>query len=154
MLAKKVMCFYSKSCFLSNFFPAGFRTGGKRYATVEHYFQSQKTNGTYTAERIRLAETPYRAKQMGKAVLLRPNWEKIKEEVMMQGLKLKFANPIMRARLLQTGNAKLVEDSPYDFYWGGRTGGLNRLGILLMRLRKELQDGSQENEMCSAEQKK
>lgn len=140
MLTKRILYFYSKSFFLSNFYPAGFRVNGKRYPTVEHYFQSQKTTDPLGAERIRLAETPYRAKRMGRYVGLRPDWEKIKEDVMMQGLRLKFANPIMRVRLIKTGNVKLVENSPYDFYWGGHDNGRNRLGILLMKLRKELQD--------------
>lgn len=140
MLAKKkVLYFYCKSSFLSNFYPAGFRVGGKRYATVEHYFQSQKTTDSVRRETIRLAESPWRAKRLGRYVGIRSDWEKIKEDVMMQGLRLKFANPIMRGDLLRTGQVKLVEDSPYDFYWGGRDGGRNRLGVLLMRLRKELQ---------------
>jgi predicted NAD-dependent protein-ADP-ribosyltransferase YbiA (DUF1768 family) len=41
---------------------------------------------------------------------------------------------------MDTGNEELVENSPYDYYWGvGRNGtGKNRLGILLMKLREEL----------------
>ena len=144
MLAKKTLYFCSKNSFLSNFYPAGFRAEGKRYATVEHYFQSQKTTDRVRAETIRLAESPLRAKRLGGYVGLRPGWERIKEDVMMQGLRLKFANPIMCAKLLQTRNLKLVEDSPCDFYWGGRGNGLNRLGSLLMKLRKELRDGQYE----------
>ena len=141
MLAKKraTLYFYSKSSFLSNFYPAGFRVGGKRYATVEHYFQSMKTTDKVRSEEIRLARTPFLAKRMGRYVLLRPDWRITKEQVMYEALRLKFANPLMRAALLRTDGCKLVEDSPDDFYWGGRDNGRNRLGALLMRLRKELQ---------------
>lgn len=139
MLAKRAMYFYGKSSFLSNFYPAGFRIEGKRYATVEHYFQSQKTTDSKRREAIRLAPTPLTAKRMGRYTGIRRGWEQVKEDVMMQGLRLKFANPIMCEALLRTGSVRLIEDSPTDRYWGGRDGGRNRLGILLMRLRKELQ---------------
>lgn len=143
MLTKKTMYFYSKYSFLSNFYCAGFVVNGKRYATVEHYFQSQKTTDSKRAEEIRLARTPLIAKRLGRYAGLRSDWEEIKERIMMQGLRLKFANPILQTKLLRTSNAKLVEDSPYDKYWGGRDGGRNRLGILLMKLRKELQNENQ-----------
>lgn len=136
----QVMYFYSKHSFLSNFYPAGFRIEGRRYATAEHYFQSQKTTDSKWQEKIRLARSPLMAKRMGRYVGIRSDWEQVKEQVMYKGLQAKFANPIMCAALLRTGNAKLVEDSPYDFYWGGRNGGQNRLGVLLMRLRKELRN--------------
>ena len=43
--------------------------------------------------------------------------------------------------LLSTGERKLIEDSPVDYYWGcGEDGsGVNMLGKLLMELRTELQ---------------
>jgi ribA/ribD-fused uncharacterized protein len=46
----------------------------------------------------------------------------------------------VQRKLLQTGSAEIVEDSPYDSFWGvGDTWqGRNELGRLWMRLRKEL----------------
>jgi len=46
----------------------------------------------------------------------------------------------LREILLGTGDAKLVEHTENDSYWGdgGDGSGKNRLGILLMRLRDEL----------------
>ena len=43
----------------------------------------------------------------------------------------------LKELLLETGDRKIVEHSPYDSYWGdGPDGkGLNRLGVLLMKLR-------------------
>jgi hypothetical protein len=45
-----------------------------------------------------------------------------------------------RCMLLATAAAALVEASPHDYFWGhGVDGsGANHLGLLLMRLRKEL----------------
>lgn len=46
----------------------------------------------------------------------------------------------LKALLLSTDSILLIENSPYDNFWGiGRTGiGLNYLGTILMRLRSEL----------------
>jgi len=134
--------FYSRHSPLSNFYPAGFCIEGKRYATVEHYFQSMKTMHISSREKIRLAATPRAANYLGQRVKLRKSWKRIKEDVMYTALQAKFANPIMKQILLRTGERKLIENSPYDGYWGiGRSQhGRNRLGVLLMKLRKELQD--------------
>lgn len=59
---------------------------------------------------------------------------------MMKALRVKFNHNIdLKNKLINTGDVELVEDSPYDYYWGvGRKGtGKNRLGILLMELRQE-----------------
>lgn len=72
------------------------------------------------------------------------DWDEIKFKVMKQALKMKFdQNPILRRRLLETGNATLVEGSFWDSYWGtGRDGnGKNKMGKLLMKLRKKLKNG-------------
>jgi ribA/ribD-fused uncharacterized protein len=60
---------------------------------------------------------------------------------MAEGLQAKFTqNPEVRALLLGTGNAMLIEKAPRDSYWGsGPNGcGRNRMGRLLEKLRKEL----------------
>ena len=84
----------------------------------------------------------YRAKRLGRKVGLRPDWEEVKDSVMLHALRAKFdQHPDLATMLLGTGSCKLVEDSPYDPYWGGRPpGSKNRLGELLMRVRDELFD--------------
>jgi ribA/ribD-fused uncharacterized protein len=60
---------------------------------------------------------------------------------MFQALREKFlSDKKLLNALIDTGNAKLVENSPYDYYWGvGRNGtGKNRLGELIMMLREVL----------------
>jgi ribA/ribD-fused uncharacterized protein len=72
---------------------------------------------------------------------IRPDWEEIKEAVMLSAITAKFKqNDPIRAVLLATGSRTLIENSPVDYYWGcGKTGtGRNRLGVLLMRVREEL----------------
>ena len=62
--------------------------------------------------------------------------ENVKYYVMKYILLCKFkTDKHCRDVLLSTGNAKLMENSPYDNYWGGQG---NKLGILLEEVRKEL----------------
>lgn len=129
-------------CF-SNFSPHGFMLEGAWWPTSEHYFQAQKFAGTYYAEEIRLAQGPYQAAGLGRRRdwPLRPDWEAVKEAVMIRALRAKFhAHPELRAVLLETGDETLVENSPRDWYWGigADQTGKNRLGILLMQVRAEL----------------
>jgi ribA/ribD-fused uncharacterized protein len=129
---------------LSNFYNAPFVVEGKTYPTVEHFFQSQKFPGdTALQEKIRVAKTPVGAKRMGRtqSPYFRPDWEHVKETVMLEGLRAKFTqNPEVRALLVGTGTAMLIEKMPRDSYWGsGPNGcGRNRMGRLLEAVRKEL----------------
>jgi ribA/ribD-fused uncharacterized protein len=139
------ICFFRKGqpfSDLSNFAPSGFEADGLRWPTVEHYFQAQKFEDVAYRERIRSAPSPKDAKTLGRARMLplRSDWESVKEAVMKKALRLKFQNPRLRSLLLSTGNRMLLEDSPYDRYWGGgRDGkGKNRLGVLLMEVRDEI----------------
>ena len=72
---------------------------------------------------------------------LRKNWESVKEQVMRKALRAKFEQHAeLRALLLATASAKLVEHTENDAYWGdgGNGKGKNRLGYLLMELREQL----------------
>ena len=131
--------------FLSNFYPSPFYSEGILYPTVEHYFQAMKTLRLGWRKQIAEACSPGVAKQMGRRVPLRSDWEDIKTSVMEEGLRLKFSNPKLREKLLSTGNESLVEGNTWhDNCWGDcncktcrRVVGENRLGILLMSLREE-----------------
>lgn len=131
--------------FMSNFYYANITIDGIEYPTVEHYFQSKKFEGTKWEEYIRNLKTPAETAREGKRrdLPFRSDWEHVKEDFMLKGLRAKFnTHENLKRRLLETGNAILIEDSPYDSYWGvGRNGdGKNRLGYLLMQLRDELRN--------------
>lgn len=127
---------------LSNFAGFGFELDGNRWKTMEHYFQAMKFIGTEQFERILNSGSPKQAKSLGqsRAVPIRKDWDSVKEEVMLTGLREKFKDPFLKDLLISTGKKVLVENSPYDKYWGiGPNGkGKNRLGVLLMQLRDEL----------------
>jgi ribA/ribD-fused uncharacterized protein len=129
-------------CF-SNFSRHPIFLDGKRWRTSEHYFQAQKFAGTEREEEIRRARTPMEAANLGRSRRhpMRRDWESVKEAVMYAALRAKFTqHDDLRAILLGTGDATLVEHTANDDYWGdgGDGSGRNRLGQLLMRLREEL----------------
>ena len=132
---------------LSNFSPPGVELEGIYWPTVEHFFQAQKFVELKIQERIRQATTPKEARALGQSrdIKIRSDWDAMREEVMLKGLRIKFSNRMARDLLLSTGNRKLVESSPFDYFWAaGQDGsGQNRLGHLLMQVRAELrQDGA------------
>ena len=139
--------FEGEYAFLSNFYFSPMIIDNVVYTTNEHYFQAMKSLNPKERQAIVLAPTPGKAKRLGRKVSLRKDWEDIKEEVMLTGLRHKFSNPELRKKLLATGNEELIEGTTWhDNYWGicdceacsGQ--GKNRLGKLLMQVREELAD--------------
>jgi ribA/ribD-fused uncharacterized protein len=144
--ARRVIKFYGTGaeygCF-SNFAHYPIRLNGCAWPTVEHFFQAQKFPDTDYEEAIRQAKSPAKAKAMGRSrkYRLRRDWEAVKDGVMRQAVQAKFTqHDDLRAVLLATGDALLVEDSPTDAYWGigSHGGGRNKLGQILMNVREEL----------------
>ena len=127
----------------SNFSPHAFFLKGRRWRTSEHYFQAQKFAGTEHEEEIRFAKSPMLAARMGRSRQrpLRTDWEQVKDDIMREALAAKFgAHLELRSLLLETGEARLIEHTANDRYWGdgGHGTGKNRLGELLMELRARL----------------
>jgi N-glycosidase YbiA len=74
--------------------------------------------------------------------LPRRDWAQVKRDIMLQADLAKYEqNPDLRQRLLATGNAELIEDSPFEPFWGiGPDGaGENQAGRVLMEVREYLQ---------------
>jgi ribA/ribD-fused uncharacterized protein len=131
----------------SNFAPFPIRLKNRTWPTTEHYFQAQKFAGTDDphADAIRQAGSPMIAARMGRdrKKKLRRDWESVKVSVMREALAAKFDQHLqLRDLLLSTGDAKLVEHTDHDDYWGdgGDGSGRNMLGQLLMEIRRRLRD--------------
>ena len=74
-----------------------------------------------------------------KNIKMRKNWDIIRNDIMKKGLFAKFTqNELLRKKLLETENKILIENSPYDSYWGNAKNGKNMLGKLLMEIRDEI----------------
>lgn len=129
-------------CF-SNFSRDPVVEDGVVYLTTEHYFQSKKFLDEKNKKDVINASIPHLCAEIGRdrSRPLREDWETVKVEVMYQALVLKVEqNPVVKATILSTGDEEIIEDSPYDYYWGcGKDGtGANMLGKLWMKLREEL----------------
>ena len=128
----------------SNFSRHAFELDGLVWSTSEHYFQAQKFNDEAYREKIRTAPSPMIAARLGRSrkVPIRPDWEEIKDEVMLRAVRAKFqAHPDLRQLLLSTGQEEIIEKTTRDHYWGcgGDGTGKNMLGKILMQVREELQ---------------
>jgi len=132
--------------FLSNFYECEILCDGFVFHSVEAAFQAMKCR-THE-ERIPFEElTAAQAKQAGRSVQLRPDWENRKLQLLYALVKQKFsANPFLREKLIATGKSKLLEGNRWhDNYWGScdcprcqGVPGQNHLGEILMRVRGEL----------------
>lgn len=138
----KINKFDGQFAFLSNFFPCVIIGEDEIvYPSVEHYFQAQKTNDLIQRQKIAEAQTPGIAKRMGRKVVLRSDWEEVKDKVMLFAVRQKFKDPRFGSLLLATGDAELIEGNYWgDTYWGVdiNKGGENHLGKILMQVRIEL----------------
>jgi hypothetical protein len=119
--------------------------------TVEHRFQAAKAVHPGDARWIMTSARPAIAKQRGQNVHLRSDWEDVKEDIMLDLLRAKFApGSELAGRLVETYPAELQEGNWWgDQYWGVSltTGqGQNRLGVLLMVVRTELLEAQIEEE--------
>lgn len=159
---KKTIAFFGHGqrqewAFMSNFYPCEIEDEGIKFTTSEQYYMYQKAKimgDVQTADAIIEAKSPSDAKVLGKRIMPFSQilWNQRKTQVMKRALHLKFANsPILKSKLIATGDAILVEASPTDRIWGAgllnddpnindpkKWRGLNLLGRCLMEVREEL----------------
>jgi len=131
--------------FLSNFWPAPVRVHGILCPTVEHAYQASKVSAgpaDHAFREIVRARTPGEAKRLARRIpfILRPDWDRVRVDVMTGLVEQKFAyGTALAARLVATGRAELREGNHWgDRFWGVdlRTGeGQNWLGQILMNHR-------------------
>ena len=146
--------------FLSHFFPAPIVMDDETWATVEHYYQAQKSDDPAYRQAIRDTLSPGMAKRLAappqaprrvsaqswfrkNGTLPRPDWHEVKLGIMRRADLAKFTqHGELGVVLLATGDAELVEDSPFEPYWGiGLDGhGLNWAGRVLMEVRAQLRE--------------
>ncbi|QDP59498.1 MAG: hypothetical protein GOVbin4162_72 [Prokaryotic dsDNA virus sp.] len=120
-------------------------SGGLSFPTNEHFYVAMKTKDH--SERVGVCLHPLKGlKSYGRSLTLREDWEDIKQDVMLYGLRYKFSplNPSLRNKLISTGDQYIQEGNWWrDIYWGVclRTGeGENHLGKLIMQIREEIRN--------------
>lgn len=135
-----MMLMRNEYAFLSNFYPCNIVDRdyqGIIYKSVEAAFQAAKAK----EEKIRREFSslpPNIAKQNGRRLQLRPDWEEEKDSVMEYYCRQKFSDPVLRRKLMAV-EEPIVEDNWWnDTYWGVCRGvGENRLGQILSKIREE-----------------
>ena len=125
--------------FLSNFYNCPVTYKGITYRNSEAAFQAQKVTDVYTQVRLFTDVTASAAKKAGRHCDLRKDWDDIRVDEMRAIVLQKFLqNPRLEKRLLDTGNATLIEGNWWnDKFWGVCKGeGCNMLGMILMEVRE------------------
>ncbi|WP_300943933.1 NADAR family protein [uncultured Duncaniella sp.] len=138
---KRIAQFDGQYRFLSNFSDHPVTYAGLTFKNSEAAFHAMKCPSR-AAEFTELS--PSQAKQLGRKVKLRLDWETVKDAIMHDIVKAKFSqDDELRVCLLSTGDAYLEEGNTWgDRYWGTVDGvGKNMLGKILMQVRDELFKG-------------
>jgi hypothetical protein len=129
--------------YLSNLWPCPLRLWNLPFGSSEHAYQFRKPKDPRVGNWILSAPTPRLAAIAGHHLPVydvRDDWAEAKLTFMREAVDAKFRqNPDLAERLLATGGARLVEESP-DAFWGeGRErNGKNWLGVILMETRSRI----------------
>ena len=136
---------------LSNFANIPLIYKGQQYANSESAFQCEKTLNPVERKAFIDVE-PDKAKKLGRHCTLRPDWEEVKLQVMIDVVRAKFGIEQQMLPcsldagefLANTGDRLLLEDTTgwKDNCWGCDFNteplGKNWLGMCLMRIRSEI----------------
>lgn len=131
--------FNDEFAWLSNFWRHDIELDGVIYPTVEHAYQASKT--TPDNRSLFKYGTPGQAKRLGRQIVIRSDWEKVKVEVMKSLIRKKFPpGSKLAEKLIETAPWALIEGNTWnDTFWGVCRGrGSNMLGKILMEHRRNL----------------
>lgn len=161
MAEKKTIYFYhqnKKHGHMSQWHNSGFVDNEDNvFWNCEQYMMYQKAKlfkDDNIARQIMQNSTPKKVKELGRKVrgFSDKVWKEHRFSIVYQGNYLKYSNnKSLKKQLLDTGDAELVEASPYDRIWGigfrednayqnRDKWGLNLLGKALMKVRETLKN--------------
>lgn len=133
--------FKGEYAFLNNFYECYVEYDGIVYSNNEAAFQAQKTFDEGLKKKFAFLD-PIEARNLGKSIPLRKDWEEVKDQIMYEIVSAKFhQHPDLMDRLVLTGKRPLEEGNHWnDQYWGTVNGvGQNKLGKILMKIRESEQ---------------
>ena len=129
--------------FLSNFYIHNISYNGIIFVSNEHAYQSMKATNYNDMILIASSKTPGQAKRAGNNIIKRPDWDTAKLRIMKDICRIKFKDPILKEKLINTKDSILIEINEWkDDFWGmyyknGELYGKNNLGKILMEIREE-----------------
>jgi len=146
-----------KNGWFSQWYDAPFVIEGITYRSCEQYMMAKKAllfDDIKIYYAIMAEASPKNCKKLGREIhnFDSAKWDACKEEIVYNANYAKFSqHPELKQKILTTGNATLVEASPYDTIWGigmkaSEPGandpscwkGQNLLGCILAKVRSEL----------------
>ena len=150
---------YFKSDYPSQWFPSTFTINDLTFNCCEQWMMYNKAKlfGDIETATLILNETdPKSHKKLGRLVknFNAEKWDEVADDIVFRGNFEKFKqNPILKDKLIATGNKIIVECSPYDSIWGNGLcitdtlktpmeswKGTNRLGKAIMKVRDLIKD--------------
>lgn len=133
--------FFKEHRYLSNFHLCEIEYEGRMYISTENAFQAAKTLNLEERKHFEKCP-PADSKHLGRQVVLRPNWDDMKDKLMYDLCKQKFTKHEYLKSLLLATEGKYLEETNWwnDRYWGAGFNhtGENKLGKILMRIRGEI----------------
>lgn len=145
--------FSSKHAFLSNLYSCDITINGQHFDSSERAYQYSRAlhlGAPEIAHKVLAAKSPKAAKKEGARVESNHMWDQKKRSVLKMIATEKFTqNDVLKAKLLSTGSALLIE-ATYDTYWGsgsllgskllqeGKWTGMNEMGGILGEIREDL----------------
>lgn len=138
--------FKNQYFFLSNFYECPIYYNKLVFCNAEAAFQAQKVIDEKEQYKF-INLNASQARKLGKTIVLRKDWEEVKDKIMYEIVKRKFTvNKELQQKLIDTKDEELVEGNWWhDTYWGidSKTGiGKNKLGKILMKVRKEVKSSN------------
>lgn len=133
--------FFEDYRWLSNFHECEIHHNGLVFGSTEAAYQAAKTLDPEVRKLFQDMK-PSMAKKVGSnGVVLRPDWEDIKVQIMWEVNLDKYTrHEYLKEKLLATGTRRLEETNWWgDTYWGVCEGvGQNQLGRVLMEIRERI----------------
>lgn len=138
----KIKSFVGEYRWLSNFAPVNVKIGENIFRSVEHAYQSEKSQEKNWKTCCLCIDRPGKIKKMSRKIKLSSDWEEKKIKVMKECLEQKYEQEPYKTLLIKT-YPMIIEEGNYwnDIFWGIdlRTNkGKNILGKLIMNIRKRL----------------
>jgi ribA/ribD-fused uncharacterized protein len=124
---------------LSNFHMHPVHYDGLTYACSEAAYMAQKTFDMDLRRKFASLTTAKEAKQLGRKVELRPDWDSFRVHAMYRVLIAKFSQDLESLGVLMNTKGKYIEETNWwgDRFWGKCGGeGENNLGQILMSIRE------------------
>lgn len=140
--------------YLATYSNHGFMKDGIYWKTSEHYYQAQKFSDSAVRQLIINAPTPKEASNIGRNRMytLREDWELVKQQIMFDAVYYKFKqNEQILKKLLETGDAYIVEATVKENYWGcgPNNDGQNNYGKIVMAVRSKLRAESKKESVSN-----